>query len=320
VLVGDHVLDIEASLDAFAAAAPADASTLRPLLAGGERGWIGLIEHWERAGDSLQALASWSARTGDGAMKVLGDVRLRPPLPAAGGRIFALGANFRSHVASAAKAVGLDESAVAKIAAAPPGGFFVIPGSVIGPGDDFAPPEGAQRIDYEAELAVVLARGGRRLDRGDVAIWGYTGWNDLSVRDPHLGVGLSGLDKGTLSWGLQKNWEGGHACGAYMVVGEGDPADIRVESRVNGEPRQSGSTREMIHSFGDAAAYLSQFLTLRAGDMLLSGTPSGTAIESGEEERYLHPGDVVEVEAGEAGVLRNRRSPEEAVQFFSNKR
>jgi 2-keto-4-pentenoate hydratase/2-oxohepta-3-ene-1,7-dioic acid hydratase in catechol pathway len=307
VLVDGRVLDVEASLDAFAAADSAEASMLRPLVAGGEPGWIPLIESWDRAGDSLRALVAWCAGTGDGATKALDGVRLRPPLT--GGRIFALGANFRSHVASASKAIGLDDSVLARIAAAPPGGFFVIPGSVVGPGDEFTPPQGAERIDYEAELAVVLASGGRRLDPGDVAYWGYTGWNDLSVRDPHLGVGLSGLDKGSLSWALQKNWEGGHACGAYMVVGEGDPTDIRIESRVNGELRQSGSTSEMIHGFGDAVAYLSQFLTLRPGDMLLSGTPAGTAIESAAMERYLQPGDVVEVEAGEAGVLTNRRSP-----------
>jgi 2-keto-4-pentenoate hydratase/2-oxohepta-3-ene-1,7-dioic acid hydratase in catechol pathway len=312
VLVDGRVLDIVASLDAFAAGNPAEASTLRPLFPGGESGWIQLIESWDRAGHSLRALIAWCERTGDGVTTALDGVRLRPPLT--GGRVFALGANFRSHVESASKAIGLDNSVLARIAAAPPGGFFVIPGSVVGPGDDFTPPEGAERIDYEAELAVVLASGGRRLDPGGAAFWGYTGWNDLSVRDPHLGVGLSGLDKGSLSWALQKNWEGGHACGAYMVVGEGDPTDIRLESRVNGEMRQSGSTSEMIHSFGDAVAYLSQFLTLRPGDTLLSGTPAGTAIESGAEERYLQPGDVVEVEAGEAGVLRNRRSPEGAGQ------
>ena len=79
-----------------------------------------------------------------------------------------------------------------------------------------------------------------------------------------------------------------------------------IVCRVNGETRQDGNTREMKYSYGEIAAYISEYLPLRPGDMILSGTPSGTAMEGGPEGPFLADGDVCEVEAGESGVLRNK--------------
>ncbi len=293
----------------MASFADADAELLALVGSDGCRDWVPLIEAWDSVGPALEQLAGWAAADGAGAVvKALSEVRLRPPLPSPTARVFALGTNFASHVASASAAIGGDDSLAKRLAEDPPGGFYVIPGSIIGPDDEFAVPQGAQRIDYEVEAAAVLANGGRNVDPAELRIWGYTGWNDLSVRDPHLGVGLSKLDKGLLSWAMQKNWEGGNACGVYMVVGEDDPADLACISRVNGEIRQNGSTNEMIRSFGDGAAYISQFLSLRPGDVFTSGTPAGTAIEQGADGPFLQPGDTVEIEVGNAGALRNRRT------------
>jgi 2-keto-4-pentenoate hydratase/2-oxohepta-3-ene-1,7-dioic acid hydratase in catechol pathway len=268
---------------------------------------VPLVEGWDKAGPALRKLAEWGASDGGAVTKPLDAVRLRAPLVSPTGRVFALGTNFASHVAQAAAAIGGDTSLAGKLANKPPGGFFIIPGTVIGPEDEFSPPTGAAKIDYEVEVAVVVAKAGRRVAADDVKLWGFTAWNDLSVRDPHVGIGLADLDKGALSWALQKNWEGGNACGPYMVVDEGlDPGNLRIESRVNGEVRQSGSTSDMIRTYGQGIEYLSQFLTFVPGDILLSGTPAGTAIEQGPDGPYLQPGDVVEVEVEGAGILRNR--------------
>jgi 2-keto-4-pentenoate hydratase/2-oxohepta-3-ene-1,7-dioic acid hydratase in catechol pathway len=229
---------------------------------------------------------------------------VRRRAPTTGGRVFALGMNFATHVADAAAALGRDNPR-AEPSAQTPAGFFVIPGSVVGPGDDISPPALAQKLDYEAEVAVVLETGGRNLHPDSIRFWGHTAWNDLSIRDPHLG--LSDLDKGALSWALQKNFDGGNACGPHIVVGEGHDLDnLEIESRVNGEVRQHGSTSQMISSFADAAAYISQFVTLWPGDMLTSGTPAGTAIEQGIDGPYLKTGDVIDVTVEGVGTLRNR--------------
>jgi 2-keto-4-pentenoate hydratase/2-oxohepta-3-ene-1,7-dioic acid hydratase in catechol pathway len=227
---------------------------------------------------------------------------LRPPLASPAARVFALGVNFRSHVSGASAAVGVaDPTADTQ---RPPAGFFVIPGTLAGHDEDVAFPPDAQKLDYEAEVAAVLATGGRNLDPAHVRFWGHTAFNDLSVRDPHLG--LSQLDKGSLAWGLQKNFQGGNVCGPWIAIGEHPLDDLAIRTTVNGELRQEGSTAQMIHSFAAGAAYLSRFLELRPGDMITSGTPGGTAIEQGADGPFLQRGDVVEVTVEGAGVLRTR--------------
>jgi 2-keto-4-pentenoate hydratase/2-oxohepta-3-ene-1,7-dioic acid hydratase in catechol pathway len=259
--------------------------------------WETLISDWDALRDGVEEQI---ASAGGG--QPLEDVTLLPPLPSPTSRVFAQGMNFVQHVASGSAAVGA--KAPAMDADRPPAGFFVIPGSVIGHATSIVRPPDAQKLDYEAEVAVVLATGGRNLSADDVRFWGHAAFNDVSVRDPHLG--LSRLDQGALAWGLQKNFDGGNVMGPWLTIDEGhDLGDLRIRSRVNGELRQDGSTAQMIVPFAEAAAYLSRWLTLRPGDVLTSGTPAGTAIESGIDGPYLQPGDIVEIEIDGAGTLRN---------------
>jgi 2-keto-4-pentenoate hydratase/2-oxohepta-3-ene-1,7-dioic acid hydratase in catechol pathway len=269
----------------------------------GRSDWTALIERWPSIRASLEVFVEQAGTTADGdVVHDLEAVRLRPPLPRPTSRIFALGVNFTSHVAGASAAVGQTDPT--RDDTRPPAGFFVIPGTVVGHDDEISPPADAQKVDYEAEVAVVLASGGRNLAPEDVRIWGHTGFNDVSIRDPHLG--LSRLDEGALAWGLQKNFQGGNVLGPWLAVDEGhDLTDLRIRSSVNGQLRQDGSTSEMIRSFADAVAYLSRYLPLQPGDLLTSGTPAGTAIEQGIDGPFLRPGDVIEVEIEGAGVLRN---------------
>jgi 2-keto-4-pentenoate hydratase/2-oxohepta-3-ene-1,7-dioic acid hydratase in catechol pathway len=299
------VLDVAASLDGFARTNADEASLLRSFFSNGAGAdWAPLIESWERAREPLQALAD-KAQSGseDVAVRRLDSVRLRPPLPARRSRVFAFGSNFADHIAKASAATGLGGDGYRSEAKPPPSGFFVIPGTIIGQEETLIPPPDAQKLDYEAEVGVVLATGGRDVEAADVHIWGFTGFNDFSIRDPHLG--LSELDKGPLSFALQKNFHGGNACGPCLVVDELDAADLGIECRVNGEVRQSGSTRNMIRPFAEIAEFFSHYLSLEPGDMILSGTPQGTAMEGGIDGPFLRPGDVVEVDITGAGVLRN---------------
>jgi 2-keto-4-pentenoate hydratase/2-oxohepta-3-ene-1,7-dioic acid hydratase in catechol pathway len=305
LLADDRVVDVAASVPAY----PEADEEMRQLTGGDAYvDWIPLIEAWDRIGPALTGLVEWASSDGRAVLKDVGAIRFRAPLPTRHARIFALGANFAKHVEEGLRALGR-EGPDKPLSEQPLTGFHALPETTIGPEDEFTAPAGAECIDYEAEAAVVLASGGRDLSNNGIRIWGYTGWNDLSIRDLYVGRGLTTVDQGgVLTWALQKNWDGGNSCGVFMVVGEGDPSALRLVSRVNGEVRQNGSTSDMVRTFGEGAEYLSRFLTLKPGDMILSGTPNGTAVEQGPEGPYLEPGDVIEVEAGDAGVLRNTRA------------
>jgi 2-keto-4-pentenoate hydratase/2-oxohepta-3-ene-1,7-dioic acid hydratase in catechol pathway len=276
----------------------ADAAEALPELCPGAD-WAPLIADWPNHRAALEALEGGSRA------KPLGEVGLEPPLPNPSARIYAMGGNFPMHTAQTAEKLEIELSDEVKSEEkdAPPWGFYVIPGTTVGPEAEISPPNGTQRFDYEAEVAVVLT--GEPVSGGDVTIWGYTAWNDFSIRD--AAFGLSKVDHGPLTWSLQKNFTSANAAGPWLVVDDGtDYADMRIVCRVNGETRQDGNTREMKYSYGEIAAHISEYLPLMPGDMILSGTPSGTAMEGGPEGRFLQDGDVCEVQAGESGVLRNR--------------
>jgi 2-keto-4-pentenoate hydratase/2-oxohepta-3-ene-1,7-dioic acid hydratase in catechol pathway len=261
--------------------------------------WGPLIADWPNQRAALEALEDGSQA------KTLGEVGLEAPLPNPSARIFAMGGNFPMHTAQTAEKLEIELSDEVKSQEkdAPPWGFYVIPGTTVGPEAEISPPNGTQRFDYEAEVAVVLTGEPPNGDR--VGIWGYTAWNDFSIRD--AAFGLSKVDHGPLTWSLQKNFSSANAAGPWLVVDDDtDYEDMRIVCRVNGEMRQDGNTREMKYSYGEIAAHISEYLRLMPGDMILSGTPSGTAMEGGPEGRFLEDGDVTEVEAGESGVLRNR--------------
>ncbi|MDT2003848.1 fumarylacetoacetate hydrolase family protein [Rhodococcus opacus] len=137
-------------------------------------------------------------------------------------------------------------------------------------------------------------------------VWGVVAVDDVSVRDPYFASGAPRIDEGPLTWVLQKNFRGGTACGPWVVVDEDlDENDLDIQTRVNGVLRQSGSTSEMVYSFADVVDHLHGFIPLRAGDIIASGTPEGTAFEEGADGPFLVDGDEVVVEVEGVGYLRN---------------
>jgi 2-keto-4-pentenoate hydratase/2-oxohepta-3-ene-1,7-dioic acid hydratase in catechol pathway len=233
------------------------------------------------------------------------EVTLEPPLPDPAARIFAMGGNFPMHLAGAVAKLDLPDSVKQGTTDdTPPWGFYVIPGTTVGDGVDIRPPAHARKLDYEAEVGAILTGEPVAAD-GTVPIWGYTAWNDFSIRDPAFK--LSKVDHGPLTWSLQKNFDTANACGPCVVVDEGAAVgDVRIRLRVNGEQRQDVTTADMRYGVGAIASHLAEYLTLRPGDMILSGTPSGTVMEAGPEGVFLADGDEVEVEVDGVGVLRNR--------------
>ena len=302
LVVGDHLIEVDACTgDPWSSirdgAAPLD--------------WSRMIERWNEFGPRLAELAAkGEQRSAEVTDHPLDRVDLRAPLPSPHARIFALGANFADHSARAfttilGQPVPESKFVAEKDQGLPPYGFIVLPELVVGPGAEVAPPPGVEKFDYESEVAVVIRSGGRHLAPDALTVWGYTGWNDLSIRDTYFKLGPH-HDRGILVWALQKNFETGNVCGPWMVIDEPvDVNNIAFSGRVNGQIRQKSSTAEMLYSFGETAAHLSRYLELRPGDLLISGTPKGTALEDGIDGPFLRPGDTVEVEVDGVGTLRN---------------
>jgi 2-keto-4-pentenoate hydratase/2-oxohepta-3-ene-1,7-dioic acid hydratase in catechol pathway len=177
-----------------------------------------------------------------------------------------------------------------------------MPDTVIGPEETIPYPAWTDRLDHELELAAVIGEGGRDIAAADAedAIFGYTIWNDLSARDVQareLPVGMGP--------GKAKDWDGSNVLGPCIATpDEIDLANARMQVRVNGDVWGEDTPASMHHSFADMIAYVSRGQTLRAGEVLGSGTAAGG---SGLElDRWLQAGDVVELEIDGIGVLRNR--------------
>jgi len=177
--------------------------------------------------------------------------------------------------------------------------------TVIGPDDVIPWPSYSERLDHELELAVIIGREGRNIAKEQAAdhIFGCTLWNDLSARDVQkreLPVGMGPCKA--------KDWDGSNVLGPCIVTpDEIDVSNLRLAVRVNGEQWGSDSTAHMHHTFADMIAYASLDQTLYPGEVLGSGTAAGG---SGLElDRWLQPGDLIELEGEGIGVLRNRIGP-----------
>jgi 2-keto-4-pentenoate hydratase/2-oxohepta-3-ene-1,7-dioic acid hydratase in catechol pathway len=207
-------------------------------------------------------------------------------------KIICLGLNYRDHAAES----GLQPPAA-------PMFFAKFPNSLAGPHADIVPPATTEKVDYEAELAVVIGRRGRNIAEAHALahVAGAMAFNDVSARDLQLANNL---------------WTGGKAvdtfapCGPALVSLEeiGDLQDLGVRTRVNGEVLQDGSTASMIFGVAATIAFLSQIMTLEPGDIVATGTPAGVG-QSRTPPRFLQAEDVVEVEIDGLGTLRNRVAP-----------
>ena len=176
-----------------------------------------------------------------------------------------------------------------------------LPDTVIGPEQVIPWPSYTDRLDHELELACVIGARGKDIPRERALehVFGWTLWNDLSARDVQtreLPIGMGPAKA--------KDWDGSNVLGPCIVTAdELDVSDVRLEVRVNGERWGGDSTASMHHSFADMIAYASLATTLHPGEVLGSGTAAGG---SGMElDRWLRPGDVIELEADGIGVLRN---------------
>jgi len=178
--------------------------------------------------------------------------------------------------------------------------------SMVGSGQPIEKPKVSEQLDYEGELVIVIGKGGRHISREQAwsHIFGMTLCNEGTVRD--------WLHHGKFNVTQGKNFDRSGSIGPWIVTSDEcnprGPHDI--VTRVNGEVRQSDSTERLMFPFDFLIAYLSTFATLKPGDMIATGTPTGAGARF-TPPRWLKPGDVVEVESKSIGILRNTVAEEQ---------
>ncbi|KAJ8686244.1 hypothetical protein QAD02_022038 [Eretmocerus hayati] len=180
--------------------------------------------------------------------------------------------------------------------------FSKFPSNVIGPYDDIHLPTISDKVDWEAELAIVIGKKCKSINNheADEYIFGYTVAQDLSARDWQKGKRNGG------QFLLGKAMDNFCPLGPAVVAKESiaDVKNLAVRTYVNGQIKQDGNTSELIFKTNDIVAYLSQFMTLLPGDVILTGTPGGVGFTRNPPE-YLKKGDVLETEIEGIGRLKN---------------
>lgn len=206
-------------------------------------------------------------------------------------KVVCVGLNYRDHAAETGADIP-DEPVV----------FMKDPSTIVGPFDDVLIPRGSEKTDWEVELGVVIGKEARYLESPDHArevIGGYVLSHDVSERHFQLERG------GT--WDKGKSCETFNPLGPWVATPDeiADPQNLGLRLWVNGEARQHGSTADQVFGVHHVIWYLSQFMVLRAGDMINTGTPAGVALGL-PGQPYLRDGDIVELEIDGLGRSRQR--------------
>ena len=234
----------------------------------------------------LLGAAAEAAKTHPFTLKY-GQLTLLPVIPNPG-QIFCIGLNYGEHVRETGKEV--TETPVI---------FLRLPESQVAHGQDIVRPPESHRLDYEAEIAIVIGKPGRRIKEEDAwdHIAGYACYNDGSIRDWQVA---------TSQWTPGKNFYKTGGFGPWMVTSDEIPAGkvMRLQTILNGQVLQDTTTDKMIHNIPRQIAYISTFLPLSPGDVIVTGTPGGVGNKR-TPQIFMKPGDVCEIVVDAIGTLRN---------------
>jgi 2-keto-4-pentenoate hydratase/2-oxohepta-3-ene-1,7-dioic acid hydratase in catechol pathway len=225
-------------------------------------------------------------------------VQLRAPLPQPQRNLFCIGRNYRAH---AQELAGTVFRSVLKDDEQWPIVFSKVPETVIGPFDTVRLPGASvsQQIDYESELAVIIGKPGRDISRARAMdhVLGYTVVNDVSARDVQVRH---------QQWHLGKSFDTFCPMGPWIVTAdELDGRNTRIRGWVNDELRQDGNTSQMIFDIPSLIENCSRGITLRTGDVIATGTPSGVGMGF-DPPKWLRSGDVMRIEIDGIGAIENR--------------
>ncbi len=265
VVTGQEVIDLNQ-------AQPQISADLRTALRAGQ----------DLAGAAKAAIASNAKRV------PLSSVTLAPVLPEPG-KIVCLGLNYYDH----AKEGGREKPVY-------PWFFLRCASSLLAPNAKALRPKVSERLDWEAELAVVIGKTVKHctMDSALDAVFGYSVFNDISVRD---------YQKKTPQWSIGKNFDRTGPFGPALVTADELPAgatDLRIQARLNGQVMQDANTRDMIWGVAETIQLLTECMTLEPGDVIVMGTPAGVG-QARNPPVWMKHGDVVEIEIENIGLLRN---------------
>jgi 2-keto-4-pentenoate hydratase/2-oxohepta-3-ene-1,7-dioic acid hydratase in catechol pathway len=196
--------------------------------------------------------------------------------PCTPSKVLAIGINYKTHLGDRA-------------APASPRVFLKLPTSIVGPEDPIVFPEGAGNVHFEGEMVAVIGKEAKKISKTEAAdfVFGVTAGNDVSERD---------WQKGDSQWYRAKASDTFGPIGPSIVQGL-NYNDLLLQSRLNGEVKQSQRTSDMMFDVATQVSYISQFITLFPGDIIFTGTPGQT--------QAMKRGDVIEVEVEGVGILRN---------------
>lgn len=246
------------------------------------------VAAWNAARETLDWLGERELRETTFA---LDQVHLLAPIPRPG-KVIGIGLNYRDHARESGMAIPTKPIVFAKFSS-----------SVIGPYDTIhVMPHVSQRVDYEAELGVVIGKPAHHVSVDDALdhIFGYTVINDVSARDIQLDPEYG------KQWVLGKSLDTFCPMGPAVVTRNEieNVQDLAVRATLNGDLLQDGNTRDMIFDVATLVSYLSQGMTLEPGDVIATGTPKGVG-QSRTPPVFLKKGDVIQVEVGQLGKLIN---------------
>jgi 2-keto-4-pentenoate hydratase/2-oxohepta-3-ene-1,7-dioic acid hydratase in catechol pathway len=282
--IGDEVIDLGEAVAAHERATGTEAGFSAATT-------LAVLDRWDAALPILEAVADGS---GDVAARPLSSVRLLAPILYPGAIYNAI-SNYAEHQKEMSGA--LDKSEVTPY-------FFLKSGrhTVIGPEAEIRLPKVSNSVDWEAELGVVIGRPARNMTVENAldCVAGYTIFNDLSARDLSRPPGR----RHNIDWFAHKNFDGSGPLGPWITPARDipDPYAVTIKLWVNDELMQDAVTSQMFFNIHEQIEYLSRRMTLRPGDVIATGTPSGVGRPRGI---FLKPGDTVTIELGGIGTLRN---------------
>ena len=249
-----------------------------------------LIGLGEKGIRTVEQLAANSTRTEKrkAALKI-GEAHFLAPVSSPP-KIICLGLNYRDHA----------EEAGADIPEEPI--IFMKPRTaIVGPYEHIIRPTSVKELDYEAELAIVIGKKGRNIavSEAEKHVFGYTAFNDISARE------IQFKDR---QWTRGKSFDTFAPIGPCITTADqiGNPSNLKIRARVNGELRQDSSTRNMVFDIYEVIHHISRVMTLEPCDIIATGTPAGVAVFMKPTPKFLSPGDLVEIEIENIGTLGNK--------------
>jgi 2-keto-4-pentenoate hydratase/2-oxohepta-3-ene-1,7-dioic acid hydratase in catechol pathway len=266
-----------------------------------DRTVLDLLAHWDEALPRLDALAAKARESG----KALAEARLMAPITNPGA-IYCAGANYADHAAEMAARSGQPAPPDPHTLGLRSWHFIKTMHSLTGPGAVVTMQPRSKKIDWEAELAVVIGKKARNVSEADALnyVMGYTIANDLSARDLGRREGLPESSSFKNDWVAHKCWDGACPLGPVITLARdvAHPHDLKITLDVNGVVKQDSNSGQMIFNINEQIADLSRNFTLHPGDVILTGTPAGVGAGRGE---FLKKGDVVRIKIAGLGELIN---------------